>query len=344
MPLHPFPDLTAKLFYLEVKMEDFKKTHFALMDLTYTYLDDGFTIVATTDVPCHLFLRMSKKPPWKHVLPAYRRGLRLTGDIRFCFTVFEDNDQEEAGDTLQHTFIKGGWPFCEHRWFYFVGEIDGQTVVSETCIFEFHFPAPPPDPPPPMLRVFFALANNRTVEGSSVRWSSAHNAASGTILTNYDAPFFSLWAGSYLSGGLHYIYRSFLSFDTSTMPLTAKLVSAELSPHVYIKAGVSLLEPIHVTRGVQHDPVIPTDFGAQLPFTTSGGESHVPALGYQPITLNSYGLAFIEPGAISKFCLRGYVDLFDRNPSSNYNNWIRFYTSQKGTGYHPTLAVTYYPA
>lgn len=118
---------------------DFKLTHFALLDLKYEYLEDGFKIVATTDVPCHLYCRMTKTEPRKHSLPSGRRGLRISGDIRFCFVVYEDNEQEEAGDTLTHTFIKPDWPYCETRWFYFVGEQGGVSSVSETCIFKLHY-------------------------------------------------------------------------------------------------------------------------------------------------------------------------------------------------------------
>ena len=63
------------------------KLYFGVLDVQYSYLDDGYTIVATTDVPCHLYLRMTDKPPLRHVLPSIRRGLMVTGDIRFCFTV-----------------------------------------------------------------------------------------------------------------------------------------------------------------------------------------------------------------------------------------------------------------
>lgn len=124
-------------------MEDFQLTHFALLDLEYFFLEDGFLIIATTDVPCHLYCRMTKTPPLKHSLPSMRRGLRLTGDIRFCFVVYEDNEQVEDGDTILHTWYKRNWPVCETRWFYFIGSINGATVVSETAIFHLHFKREP---------------------------------------------------------------------------------------------------------------------------------------------------------------------------------------------------------
>ena len=91
----------------------FLASHWYLKDLQYEYLDDGFKLTATTDVPCHLFCRMTTTPPRKHALPSYRRGLYMQGDIRFCFVVYEDNEQEEPGDTLIHTFNKPAWPICE---------------------------------------------------------------------------------------------------------------------------------------------------------------------------------------------------------------------------------------
>ena len=140
-------------------METFKASHWALLDLQYEYLDDGWKFTATTDVPCHLYCRMTKTPPRKHVLPSAQRGTYWTGDVRFCFVVYEDNDQEEAGDTLTHTWFKHPWPYCETRWFYFVGEISGVPVVSETAIFTFHFPAPPPDPPPLVNSTLYPAAD-----------------------------------------------------------------------------------------------------------------------------------------------------------------------------------------
>ncbi|GAI66176.1 unnamed protein product, partial [marine sediment metagenome] len=60
----------------------FQQEHWYLKDLQYTYLDDGFTIVATTDVPCHLFCRMTTTPPRKHSKTTGRRGLNVQWDVR----------------------------------------------------------------------------------------------------------------------------------------------------------------------------------------------------------------------------------------------------------------------
>ena len=127
-------------------MKDYQLTHFAVLDVQGVPLDEAYKITTVTDVPCHLWARMTWTPPRRHTTPSYVRGLLLTGDVRFCFVVYEDNEQIEAGDTLTHTWIKDSWPICQTRWFYFVGSIDGAPVVSETCFFEFHYPDKPPPP------------------------------------------------------------------------------------------------------------------------------------------------------------------------------------------------------
>jgi len=113
--------------------------HFAVHDLILTITPDGYIFTTITDVPCHLYCRITKEEPRIHKKPTLRRGTWLSDDVRFCFTVYHDNEQEEAGDTLTHTFIKEAWPICETRWFYFHGTIAGVPSVSTTAIFDKHF-------------------------------------------------------------------------------------------------------------------------------------------------------------------------------------------------------------
>ncbi len=149
-------------------MEDYKKTHFAVLDVVGVPLDAAYSITATTDVPCHLWARMSWTPPRRHSLPSMLRGLRITGDIRFCFVVYEDNEQLEAGDTIIHTWVKDNWPVCQTRWFYFIGSIDDAPVVSETCFFEFHYPDKPP--PPVYTSIILEVTADGTETGIRDEW------------------------------------------------------------------------------------------------------------------------------------------------------------------------------
>lgn len=64
-------------------------------------------------------------------------------DLRFCFTVYADIEQEEAGDTLEHTFIVRTWPVPQTRYFYLIGTIDEVPSPSTSNIFTYHFPPKP---------------------------------------------------------------------------------------------------------------------------------------------------------------------------------------------------------
>lgn len=108
----------------------------------------GYKIIIQTDVPSHLWMRWTLTPPKEHLTQRTKRGLPLMLEKYYCFDVYEDNEQEEDGDTLEHTFIKEPWPVCETRYFYFHGEIAGVASKSTTTIFKKHRKEPPGPPPP----------------------------------------------------------------------------------------------------------------------------------------------------------------------------------------------------
>jgi hypothetical protein len=106
----------------------------------------GVKIVLTTDVPCHLWCRITTTPPLTHFHPITVRGVTKMADPYFCFDNYHDNEQEEPGDTLVHTFIKEPWPVCETRYFYFHGTIAAVASPSTSPIFKYHRTFAPPTP------------------------------------------------------------------------------------------------------------------------------------------------------------------------------------------------------
>lgn len=325
----------------------FKEHHWALLDLEYSYLDDGFQLVAYTDVPCHLFCRMTTKPPLKHSKPTWRRGLALMGDIRFCFVVYEDNEQNEAGDTYIHTWNKAAWPVCETRWFYFVGNIAGVGSVSESPIFEFHFPSPPPEPPAPIQRLIIAGADNRSVYHTGGFWPVVHDTNFGTIHPTWAPPTNRLYAGDILTAS-YFIYRGFLAFNTYTIPATAIITSVILHFYVYLASANFLGRPnLCLTEGVQPIPVTGFAYGDQLPHTTVYGTRDLNSLvpgQYNQLTFEPSGYTLIKPGGLTKLCLRGQRDVEDFIYIMVSNNWCWFASQQGGVGKRPYLEVNYYPA
>lgn len=328
-------------------MADFKESHWFLKDLQYSYLDDGFKLVATTDVPCHLWARMTTTPPRKHALPSYRRGLFLQGDIRFCFVVYEDNEQTEAGDTLIHTWYKSAWPVCETRWFYFIGTQGGAPSVSESPIFQFHFPAPPPEPPPPLDAYFWGTFSNRTIRSNHIAWPSCWAGANLIVGNWHEIPLYRLITYATLTASF-WITRSFLFFDTSTLPDTAQIVNAQLQIYAEIKNKTSsIAHPfIQLTRGRQRDPVVIEDWGAQNPETDILAQIHLDDVvigSYNDLPLNQDGRNHISLTGVTRYCLRQQMDVENFVPFLGTNE-LAYHSQQKGVGFLPVLHVQYNPA
>jgi len=101
----------------------------------------------------------------------------LNDDVRFCFTVFEDNEQYEAGDTLVHTFWKTAWPVCTTKWSYYFASVGGVFAVSTSPYFEYHNdgidPVPVP-PPPPTMRVPILGGGIYIPDNASTRFNPLH--------------------------------------------------------------------------------------------------------------------------------------------------------------------------
>lgn len=101
-------------------------------------------ITTTTDRACHLWCRVTSIEPEKHIIPVNRRGAPVNSTIDQCFVAFTDIEQNEAGDTLTHTFNVPDWPPCETRYFYFWGYIALALCPSASPIYSHHNVGPPP--------------------------------------------------------------------------------------------------------------------------------------------------------------------------------------------------------
>ena len=308
--------------------------YFSLRHLTHAYLCDGFKIVAYTDVPCHLWLRWSNNTPQIHDKPVERRGLVMHGDRYFCFTAYTDNEQEEYGDTIRHTFIKRNWAVCECRWFYFYGRIGYEWCRSTTPLFFLHFNI--------IHQIYLDSASNRTCQANHIDWQPCHDAPSAPIMDNYKAPWYLLFAGVE-HVATHWCYRSFLFFNTTGLDPSINYEEGYLSISVYeTKMSASEAYPyLQITEGVQSDPVIPSNYGAQLPYTDVGGQIRYDELipgQYNNILLNHTGIGFINAGGITKLCLRAQLDVEDHDVPAG-TNWVKYYSHQKGDAFKPKLTL-----
>ena len=120
-------------------------TLWAVLDILFWNMEDGVFLLATSDIPCHLYMRESENYPEIHKTPIIVRGVPFKSDVRFCFDVYHDINQFEDGDSLIHTFWKAPWLPCETKYFYFWGTINNITSRSSSAIFSYHRPVPPAD-------------------------------------------------------------------------------------------------------------------------------------------------------------------------------------------------------
>lgn len=308
---------------------------FSVRDIQQTIQLTGYIITVTTDVPCNLYMRWTLDKPRTHKDPVLRRGVYYPQKVRFCFVEYDDNWQEEEGDTLVHTFIKLGWPECQTRWFYFWGFIGGVLSPSESPLFEKHFKLPP------MIGPFY-------LQLQATDWAYyLHYYVSGqTYLTAHSAPEATTLAVSSTRfcyqgyGGVnkYTIRRKPIYFDTSVIPADAFLYGAVLIVAGYwsgtLKPNICLLNAPDL-----HVPPIKADYGYIRTLTTNPIYVLLPtdvALS-DPLhfKIGSVGLGTINRTGITKWAFRTSDDVAVSAPT----------TSFEGVYIEPNpeiLIVTYY--
>lgn len=169
-------------------------------------------------------------------------------------------------------------------------------------------------------------------------WATARNAASGTLRTRTDK---LMYAQSTLSGATRFIERTFINFDTSSIPDDTTIISAVLS--IYVTAKTKTDSPSYRLYGsTATDSLVGGDY--DLMGTTELSDTYVTdpsTSAYVDFTLNAAGLAAISKIGKTKFCIREAVyDLGNTQPGGA--NVLTFSNSNEtGTGQDPKLVVTY---
>jgi len=107
-------------------------------DVTFSGQVSTVTITVTTDVPCHLWCRLTLEKPRIHTKTVERRGVTFNSELYFCFVAYEDNEQIEPGDTLIHSWVKPAWGYCVTKYVYFWGYVGGVVSPSTSPFFSYH--------------------------------------------------------------------------------------------------------------------------------------------------------------------------------------------------------------
>ncbi|MBA7629610.1 hypothetical protein ES703_37110 [subsurface metagenome] len=275
--------------------------NFALLTISYSHTATSIIITITTNNPCHLTCYYTDKEPGSHRTARNQRGLTLPWGVYYCFVAWLSVEQQQAGDTLIHTFEVPDWSYCQIKWFAFRGTVAGQLSPSVSPIFQHHHPGIP------VVQTFIA----RTTDGHLVtpyyiyNYLAAHDYNQGKVVDTL--PTWSV--GQRLATtGEYFVIRAGLFFDTSILN-HAKILSATLFYRVEAKYGWDY--DIVIVNG--HDlsePLQPHHYHDLLDDIVSLGSA--PALAarqLQEIPLNELGLTHINKTGLTKLALRTNEDI-----------------------------------
>lgn len=106
---------------------------------SHSWLNGTLTVTTRTNIACHQWLRWTDIPFRVHLRTEMDRGLAKLGEPDYCFVQYNDIEQNEAGDTTEHTFTWLGWFDCRRCWYYFWATISTALSPSNTAIFELHY-------------------------------------------------------------------------------------------------------------------------------------------------------------------------------------------------------------
>lgn len=301
---------------------------------------DGYIIVIQTDVPSHLWMRWTVVLPHEHLIQRTKRGLAFLVDKYFCFDVYEDNEQEEAGDTLVHTFIKEPWPVCETRYFYFHGEISGVPSKSTTTIFKKHRTAPPFGPPqwiecPLTQKPVYHQAYDAS-------WEAAR-----TNLPHYSRWFEGEQARHWWSAPYHYIGRGGIVWDTSSIPSGSQIIQAYMRRYgYYIRETTNNIDFYYtwVDANAWGGGLDANDYPLWNSYTTVVAELLVRTTQttryWFDVPLTEAGLAAIVPAGLTKMVGKSRQDNINEDPNG-YN--MRYYRLGISADFPQILHVEYRP-
>lgn len=189
--------------------------------------------------------------------------------------------------------------------------------------------------------VYVTSASDGDLKNTGANYTASHNAA--TASAGADSTGQYLEVGQTTSSWT--IERSCVYFDTSAIPDSATITSANLSLRGYgdysiVDFNVSI--QIGTSSTYPHDPLVTGDYNylnigdsiGSAGWNTSGYTT-----GYNNVSFNSTGISWINKVGNTNLYVRNMNDMANVAPSGNQQ--IAFYAYEKGAGYQPTLYVTY---
>ena len=193
-------------------------------------------------------------------------------------------------------------------------------------------------------------------------YNTAHNAEVADVIFTTEIPAGYLLGIGYVycKGTLdpeqwpadwhHTIYRTYLYFDTSSIPVHATITDAKLYIYKHdMSSSITDAFDVVIQNGqpdYPSDPLTKNDYNKNF-YSNNGGSINSNSLlndSYSNIILNSNGRAWINKDGITKLCLRSSREIAGISWNVNeeeYVNILGIYSSEQGEGYRPYLTITY---
>ena len=164
-------------------------------------------------------------------------------------------------------------------------------------------------------------SNGAMLQNNSAVYNTVYMEEHGQVITG------PMTAGQFQSGGDYWIVRSYLMFNTSTLPDNAVITSAYVKMVVYDDFSTDDFNVTVQERRdpTPHDPLIPLDYWRNS-FNTDRG--HTNTSGYTDedwfnVVLNAGGLADISKTGYTYWGLRNDREIAGDAPVND--EWIQFY-------------------
>jgi len=177
-------------------------------------------------------------------------------------------------------------------------------------------------------------------KSSSTSYNTAWSSGTGTISSSADYITIGQNKGFTFPNPTYYVYRGFLFFNTSSLPINAYIDNATLS--LYKKGDNSTTDfTITIQNGqptYPHTPLLFGDYNKSYYSGNGGGLSTTSFVnGRNNITLTNH--SWIQKGEMTKLCLRSSRDINGTTPTGK--EYVDVYSREKGTSYAPKLSIFY---
>ena len=193
---------------------------------------------------------------------------------------------------------------------------------------------------------YYSSDDDRYLMGSNADYDVVHNSTTSAMvidIRNYVGQDYL-----YSSGWKYHLYRSYIYFNTSSLPDNAILESGNLGLYGtsdYSTTDFSIVIQYNVTKARPTKPIVTADYnhvyyeGDLGSISTSGWQSGFPYT-RNIIVLNSSGLDSVNKEGISKYCLRSDRDINYNHPTGN--EYVTYFNGRfTGTSYDPKLIINY---